>query len=391
MSNTLTNLLPDMYEALDVVSREMTGFIPAVNRDSDVSRAAIGQTVYVPETEEPTGADNTPAVNAPDTGDATVDGIPVAITKSKHWPVRWNGEETKGLQNAGTFSSIQAQRFYNAMRAAVNEIEADLWAEAYQSASRVYGTAGTTPFASGGDLSDFAGALRILEENGAPRNDLQMVLGHSAIGNLRGKQSGLFKVNEAGSDDMLRNGMTDRIMNFAIRHSDAVSLHTAGAGAASDLSPSYLVDNGAGYAVGATDVNIDTGTGAINAGDVFEFGADGNKYVITGAEDGGADTLLNLGKPGLVTAIADGDTAIGFGNYTPNLAFARSAIVLATRAPAMPQDGDSATAVEMVVDDRTGLTFEVALYKQFLQNVFHVRIAWGKKAIKPAHIAVLAG
>jgi len=143
--------------------------------------------------------------------------------------------------------------------------------------------------------------------------------------------------------------------------------------------------------VGVTDVNIDTGSGAIKAGDVFVFSEDGNKYVVTDAETGGADTLLNLGKPGLVAAIADGDTAVGFGNYTPNVAFARSAIVLATRAPAMPQDGDSATAVEMVVDDRTGLTFEVALYKQFLQNVFHVRIAWGKKAIKPAHIAVLAG
>jgi len=33
--------------------------------------------------------------------------VQVSITKSKHVPVRWNGEETKGLQNAGTFSSIQ--------------------------------------------------------------------------------------------------------------------------------------------------------------------------------------------------------------------------------------------------------------------------------------------
>src|SRR5690606_10283029 len=162
MANTLTGLIPDLYEALDVVSRELTGFTPGVSRSSDVARAALNQQAIVPVTTAATSAHNSPGVNAPDTGQATADNVAAPNTKSKHVPVRWNGEETKGLQNAGTFSTIQADRFYQAMRTLVNEIEADLWAEAYKNASRAYGTAGTTPFGTAADMTDFAGVLRIL-------------------------------------------------------------------------------------------------------------------------------------------------------------------------------------------------------------------------------------
>lgn len=383
MANTLTNLMPDLYEALDVVSRELTGFIPAVNRNSDVARAAIGQTVYVPETQAESSANNTAGVTAPDTGDNTVEGIAVAITKSKHVPVRFNGEETKGLMNAGTFSTIRADRLYQGMRTLVNEIETDLWGVAYKGASRAYGSAGTAPFGTAGDMSDFAGVLRILEENGAPKNDLQLTLGHAAIGNLRGKQSGLFKVNEAGSSDMLRNGMTDRIMGMAIRHSDAVGIHTKGT--------ATLLDANGGEPVGETSIALDGGDGGtLLTGDVVTFAGDTNKYVVkTGFTAASGTAVIN--KPGMQATLATGvEMTIG-NSYTANVAFARSAIVLATRAPALPEGGDSAEDTTMLVDERTGLAFEIALYKQFLQNVIHVRLAWGYEAIKPAHIALLLG
>ena len=44
-SNTLTGLIPTLYTALNVVSREMVGFVPAVARDSTADRAALNQTV----------------------------------------------------------------------------------------------------------------------------------------------------------------------------------------------------------------------------------------------------------------------------------------------------------------------------------------------------------
>ncbi len=387
MANTLTNLIPDLHEALDVVSRELVGMIPAVRRDTNVARAAVNENVYVPITPAASSANNTPAVTAPDTGDQTIGSTAVTISKSKHVPVRWNGEETKGLQNSGLFSSIQADRFYQGMRTLVNEIDADLWAAAYVKSSRAYGTAATAPFGTAGDFSDFAEVAKILDVNGCPTGDRQLVLGHSAIANLRGKQSILFKANEAGSSDMLRDGMTDRIQNFAIRHSHAVGVHTKGAGTGYDFVSG-------GEAIGQTTLSLEGGTvntTGIKAGDIITHAGDSvNKYVVnTGLTATSGDIVI--GDPGLLIAGVDANELTIGNSYTANLAFDRNAVILATRMPAMPEGGDSAEDVVQVMDDRTGLMFEVALYKQFLQNVYHVRVAWGCAAIKSAHIATLIG
>lgn len=388
MANTLTSLIPDITEALDIVSRERFGMIPSVRTDTAADRVAIGQNLIIPITPAATTATNTPGVTAPDTGDQTISNVTVSITKSKHVPVRWNGEETRGLQNAGTYSSIQAQRFAQAFRALSDEMEVDLWTEAYTSASRAFGTAGTAPFGTAGDFSDFAGVAGILDENGCPISDRQLVLGHAAIANLRGKQSVLFKANEAGSSDMLRNGMTDRIQGMAIRHSSAVGVHTKGA------ATGTLINNASGEAIGQTTLTLDTitvNTTGIKAGDIITHASDSvNKYVVnTGLAATSGDIVI--GDPGLRVAAANND-AVTIGNsYTANLAFDRNAIILAARMPAMPEGGDAAVDVVTVVDPVSGLPFEIALYKQFLQNVYHVRAAWGVSAVKSAHIATLIG
>ncbi len=381
MANTLTNLIPTMYAALNVVSRELVGFIPAVSRNSMVERAALDQEVLVPIAGIGTSADNTPGVTPPDTGDQSVGNVGIKITKSKHIPIRWNGEQTLGMKNAGTFDDTLKQQFEQAFRQLANEIETDL-AGAYKFASRAYGTAGTTPFGTAGDLTDFAGVQQILDDNGAAKGDRHLVIGSAGMFNIRGKQSGLFKANEAGTDELLRKGTLTEVEGLALHNSAQVLAHTKGTGA------SYQTNLLAGYAIGDTGISVDTGTGTVLAGDVVTFTGDTDKYVVGTALSVGS---LALNKPGLRKALAD-DVAMALANsYRANLAFHRNAIVLATRAPALPEGGDVAVDTFMLTDPVTGLTFEIALYKQFLQNVIHVRLAWGWKAIKPEHIALLLG
>lgn len=382
MANVLTGITPTLYEALNRVSREMVGMIPAVTRDTNAERAALNQTIRSPIGEAGALEDIAAGATPADSGDTTVGYVDVTITKSKAAPIRWNGEEEKAVGTTGVYNRVLADQFEDGMRKLVNAVEADLAAAGKVGASRAYGTAGTAPFGTAGDLSDVAGVLKILEDNGAPKSDLQLALSSGALANLRGKQSVLFKVNEAGSSDMLRNGMTDRLQGFALRNSAGLTLHTKGTGA------SYVTDGVS--AIGVADIAIDTGTGTVLAGDVVTFAADANnKYVVnTGVAAAGT---ISLGKPGARVSIPDGNALTVGGSYTPNLAFARSAIVLVARAPAVPSGGDSADDAMIITDPLSGISFEVRVYRQYRQVKFEIGLAWGVKAVKSEHIATLLG
>lgn len=384
MANTITNLIPDIYNAMDVVSRELVGFIPAVSMDATFERAAVGQTVRSPVAPAATATDITPNVTPPDDGDQTIGNVSMTITKARRVPVRWNGEQSRGLNNNGPGrSNIMRDQFAQAMRTLCNEVETDLGA-LHIYASRAYGTAGTTPFGTANDYTDASNVLKILKDNGAPKIDNQLVIDTASGANFLGKQAA---VNSAGTDSILRQGVILDVHGMAIRESAAVVSSTAGTGA------SATTDN-AGYAVGSTVITLAVaGTGTIVAGDVITFAGDSNKYVVqSGDTDVSNGGTITLAAPGLRKAIAASATAITVvAAAARNMCFARSAIALATRAPALPEEGDSADDRQIVTDPRSGLSFEISMYKQYRQVQYEVALAWGVKAVKAEHIALLLG
>lgn len=384
MANTITNLIPDIYNALDVVSRELVGFIPAVSSDMTFERAAVGQTVRSPVAPAATASDITPSATPPDDGDQTIGNVSMTITKARRVPVRWNGEQSLGLSNGGPGrANIMRDQFAQAMRTLCNEAEADL-AALHIYASRAYGSAGTTPFATTDDFTDASETLRILKDNGASLSDLHMIINTAAGAKYIGKQA---RVDAAGDNSILRQGILLNLHGMALRESAQIVTSTAGTGASATT-------NAAGYAVGATTITLaSAGTGTIIAGDVITFAGDTNKYLVvsgdTDVSNGGAVTLA---APGLRKAIAASATAITVvAAAARNMAFARSAIALATRVPALPEEGDAASDRQIVTDPRSGLSFEIAMYKQYRQVQYEVSLAWGVKAVKTEHIALLLG
>lgn len=376
MGKPLTDLMPTLYAALDIVSREIVGFVPAVAVNAAPTTAALGEDIQIPKTTTAEAEDIVPGKPS-DNGDPDLDYLKMTIQKSRMVAVKWNGEQQLGVSNSGTYNAILAGQFAQSMRTLANEVDADL-AALYVGASRAHGTPGVTPFKDG--IADAPMTRKILADNGAPLTDLQMVV-DTTIGAYLRSNAQLTKANEAGSDATLRRGELLQLSGFSIRESAQIRTHVAGS-----ITGDALVNNADGYGRGASVIAVD-GMSAVNlkAGDLISFGG-GSKYVLKQASNA---TPLTIAAPGLMSAVAD-DTAVSVvGNYVPSLAFDRNALQLVARAPAMPQGGDEADDVTTITDPVSGISFQVAVYRGYRQVRYEVGLAWGVKLIKPEHVAIL--
>ena len=379
--NTITGLVPDIYEALDIVSRELTGMIPSVTMNASANEAAVGQNIRVDV--EPAGnvSDITPGMVTPDPTGQTSAFTDIIITKSRAAEFGFNGEDQKGLASGAGYQNVRAAKIAQAIRAVTNEVETDLCG-LQSTFSRAFGTAGTTPFGTANDYTDASNVLKILKDNGAPLQDNQLVINTTAGVNLLGKQA---NVSDAGSDSILRQGVLLDINGMPIRESAQVEAPVVGTSANAVTT--------AGHAVGATSIALKaSGTGTILAGDVISFAGDINKYVVVTGTGAVSGATIVIAAPGLRQALPVGDKAITISAQSDrNMAFNRSALVLASRAPARPSEGDTAADVIVITDPRSGLSMEFAMYKGYRKVRYEVGLAWGVKNIKPEHTALLLG
>ena len=376
MANTLTNLIPDAYVALDVVSRELTGFIPSVTRDATADRVAKNQTVrsFVTPSNSAAG-DITPSMTSPVAANQTISNVGITIAKERFAPFSWTGEEEYAMDQGPGYLNIRQDQIAQAIRTLVNEVEGDIYDAAKVAVSRAHGTSGTTPFSS--HLGASANSKKILDDNGAPLTNRSLIINTTAGAELR-KNTTLVNVSDAGTSATLRDGELLNLHGFSVKESAKVEDVTSGDGS------SYLI-NGA-LAKGATSLTLDTGSGTILAGDIITIG--NFKY---GVKTALAANVVVIEAPGLMEAVAN-NTAVAVNATSPrNIAMSQNAVVLATRLPSAPRDGDQALGREVITDPRTGMSLEFVKWPGYDMNVYHVRAAWGVKVLKPEHIAALLG
>ena len=375
MANVLTALEPRLFSAFRTVPRELVGMVQSVTTDFDDKGVALNGSVKVPVVPASTVSTTTVANVFPTGSDTTFSTRDLVLDVADEVSWQFTAEEERDLINGNNRVTTMEQLVQQGLRALINKAELSIAVTAIQNASRAVGTPATTPF--GSDLSALNEAKKVLDDNGAA-DDRSFVMNTTAGLNMRNLTQ-LTNVNEAGDSGLLRQGTLSNLSGFAVRESAGIAIHTQGAGS------SYILD-GAG-AVDQTSVPIDTGSGTILTGDVVTFATDTNQYVVnTGVTAAGT---IVLGTPGLRQIVADSSAMTSVADYTGNLAFARNAIVFASR-PALQPEGGAAEQVTLT-DPVSGLSVLFLRVVQDGQVSWFMRWVFGSFAPNPEGICIVMG
>jgi len=388
MALTLTGLANDIYVSADLVGRELVGYIPSVTMNSSDSRAAIGDSIKSAITTSATAAGITEAMSVPNDDTYTITNSTMSIDQQRAVRIPIEGEQTRTLQNNGTYSTTYGNAITQAMRALTNECESFLHTTIKEGAGFATGD-GSLFNTSGSELDEIAQARKILVDEGCPTDDISAVIDTLSGARLR-QVANLLNANQAGTGDIRTQGILIPVFGVNVRESAGVASHTKGGMTGADVNASEPV--------GETTIAFDGGTvntTGITAGDVITFGnegggtADTTKYVVgTGSTSTSGTIVLNAG---LKQARVASDEITLNNTHSPSHMFHRNAVELVMRAPAMPDGGDGADDVITVTDPHSGLVFQVAIYRGYHKSLIEVSTVYGAKVWKPEFVATMIG
>lgn len=374
LANTYTDIVPKILaQGLEVL--RATCVMPRlVNRDYDGAAATKGSVINVPLPPTISATAVSAAATQPANSDTTF--TTTTVTLDQHYEAVFYLTDKERMEVMDGAESLRAR---SAIAALANTIDTSILTAMDVGGSIATGTAGTVPFAT---LALALDPLQYLSTHKLPTMDRRVVMNPRANANLLGLTGFTSKDFLTSERQALETGdfLGREIAGASWWMDQNCPTHTSGSGA------SYLVNNGSGIAVGATTIACDTGSGTILAGDVVSFAADStNKYVVATALSGG---LFTIASPGIKVAIPDNNAITVSASHTSNFAFAREAIVFASRPF---QRSEAVVAMDQMTDPVSGLTLRLEVTRQNKQDKWSFDALWGTKVIRPEGIIKVMG
>jgi hypothetical protein len=367
-----TNILGTVVAMGLATLREQLALVHIANRDYEqlITAAKRFATVNVAVPAVVSTRTVAPDVVPPSVTAVTPTSIPVSLSQWKEAPFVM---DDKGLSQVDR--GILPMQAKEAVKSLANGIEDYLWTltDGLGGFYGFAGTSGTTPFST--DLSAFLDGRKVANKQLMDMDPRFMVIDTDAEANalaLRAFQDASFR----GDTDGIINGQIGRKLGATWLMSQRVPTHVSGAGAG------YLINNGPGYAIGIGTVTVNTGTGAINVGDIISFTGHKQTYQVQSTVGGATVTSITF-LPGLVTAVVNTEAITVRGSFVKNVLIHRDAIAFAM-APLMDTiQVPGATLTATAVDEVSGLSLRLEVSRQHRQVQWSFDALYGGAIVRP--------
>lgn len=370
MVNDLAAMIPQILAQALEVTRENEITARLVNRTYDNEAAKKGDTIEIPVTSAVTVSPVVPAATPPATADTTLTNILLPLDQWHETAWYITEKEEVEVMN-GVFPAVAQEH----VKALVNFVGTDILSE-YKKVYNTHGTA-STPFAT--DTTDAAQIQKLLNDGLAPNDQRFFLLNTAAQANainLRAFQDTAWNANAQG----INEGQIGRKLGFDWHlNQNLLSIeHVAGTGTG------YLMDGV--NAIGATSINVDTGSGTFEEGDIITIAGDTQTYVVR-ADVASVAAVVTI-QPALRVATTGGEAVSIKSSHSINLAFQRQAIAFATRR--LPDNSSMWPSMSMM-DDISGMSMRVEIKPEHKRKRVSFEMLWGVQTIRPGFAARLSG
>jgi len=345
MSNTnIDALYPEFWAgAWDKLDIGKYGLQNKVNRDVEIMLANAGDTINVPITPDLGDADDWTPGDAITATTITQETAQVVLNKSKKMTIALTGKELSltpykliekyGIPMAKTIIKAVNLDIY------LELLKTDTWVDAI----------------SGIDENDIVSCKTALSLNEITDEGRSLIVGPDDIDTLL-KLDAFQHVNISGTNDAMVEGLLQRKFGFDIFENNIISKYTP-----TDVAGA--IDNGAGYAIGATTIAVDAFNDDVNpirAGDIFIIADEsGTPYhTVISTTTTTSDTTGITFTPALTDATAD-DAVVTVTPTRSALGFVPSAAAFAARSYAtLPSD----VGVSSSVLNLAGLPIRISVF-----------------------------